>query len=88
MIQEFVFRPFVSYGKSEGSGLGLAIAKNIVEHHGGEICLDGSGVTGTLFKITIPYAIPDGAMAPTSAGPIRPKRISIDVVVNANTSPL
>jgi signal transduction histidine kinase len=67
MIQESVFQPFVSHGKAEGSGLGLAIAKNIVERHGGEICLDGSGGTGTLFKITIPYAIPMGEC------PLRPQ---------------
>jgi len=84
-IQEFVFRPFVSYGKAEGNGLGLAIAKSIVEHHGGEIRLDASGGTGTLFKITIPYAIPDGAMPPASAGSIRSRRISTDIVLNANT---
>jgi signal transduction histidine kinase len=57
-IQDSVFRPFVSYGKAEGSGLGLAIAKKIVEDHGGEIYLDGTSKTGTLFKITIPFAIP------------------------------
>jgi signal transduction histidine kinase len=57
-IQESVFRPFVSYGKAEGSGLGLAIAKKIVEDHGGEIYVDGRSGTGTLFKITIPFAIP------------------------------
>jgi signal transduction histidine kinase len=85
MIQELVFRPFVSYGKAEGNGLGLAITKDIVEHHGGEIRLDGTGGTGTLFKITIPYAIPDGAMSPTSAGSIRSRRISTDIVLNANT---
>jgi signal transduction histidine kinase len=85
VIQEFVFRPFVSYGKAEGNGLGLAIAKNIVEHHGGEIRLDGSGGPGTLFKITIPYAIPDGTMPSTSAGSIRSRRISTDIVLNANT---
>src|ERR1700739_5182491 len=53
MIQEFIFQPFVSYGKSEGSGLGLAIAKKIVEDHGGEIYLDERRRTGTLFRITI-----------------------------------
>ena len=58
MIQDSVFQPFVSYGKTEGSGLGLAIAKKIVEDHGGEIYLDARSGTGTLFKITIPSAIP------------------------------
>jgi signal transduction histidine kinase len=62
MIQDSVFQPFVSYGKAEGSGLGLAIAKKIVEDHGGEIHLVGSSGTGTLFKITIPFAIPQGAI--------------------------
>jgi len=62
MIQGFVFRPFVSYGKAKGSGLGLAIAKKIVEDHRGEIYLDGSSGTGTLIKITIPFSVPDGAM--------------------------
>ena len=54
-IQDSIFQPSVSYGKAEGSGLGLAIAKKIVEDHGGEIYLDGSSETGTLFKITIPF---------------------------------
>jgi signal transduction histidine kinase len=58
MIQDSVFHPFVSYGKTEGSGLGLAITKKIVEDHGGEIYLDARSGSGTLFKITIPFAIP------------------------------
>ena len=58
MLQDSVFQPFVSYGKTEGSGLGLAIAKKIIEDHGGEICVEGRSETGTLFKITIPFAIP------------------------------
>ena len=57
-IHDFVFQPFVSYGKAEGSGLGLAIVKKIVEDHGGEIYVDGRSGAGTLFKITIPFAIP------------------------------
>jgi signal transduction histidine kinase len=61
-IQDSVFQPFVSYGKAESSGLGLAIAKKIVEDHGGVIHLDGRSETGTLFKITIPFAIPEGAI--------------------------
>ncbi|MGA8230746.1 MAG: HAMP domain-containing sensor histidine kinase [Candidatus Acidiferrales bacterium] len=58
-IQDSVFQPYVSYGKAAGSGLGLAIAKKIVEDHGGEIHLDGRREAGTLFKITIPFAIPE-----------------------------
>jgi signal transduction histidine kinase len=73
VIQDSAFEPFVSYGKAEGSGLGLAIAKKIVEDHGGEIYL-GRSETGTLFKITIPFAIPEGALIPV--GPIHPTRKS------------
>jgi signal transduction histidine kinase len=62
-IQDSVFQPFVSCGKTRGSGLGLAIAKKIVEDHGGEIHLDGRSEIGTLFKITIPFAIPEGAIS-------------------------
>ena len=75
-IQDSVFQPFVSYGKAEGSGLGLAIAKKIVEDHGGEIYLDGRSETGTLFKITIPFAIPEGAIRLMPVGPIYSSRIS------------
>jgi signal transduction histidine kinase len=69
-IQESVFQPFVSYGKAEGSGLGLAIAKEIVEDHGGEIYIDGRSDSGTSFKITIPFAIPLGAIPHISEAPI------------------
>jgi signal transduction histidine kinase len=62
-IQDSVFQPFVSYGKAEGSGLGLAIAKKIAEDHGGEIYLDRRSESGTLFKITIPFGIPDEAIS-------------------------
>jgi signal transduction histidine kinase len=61
-IRDSVFQPFVSYGKTESCGLGLAIAKKIVEDHGGVIHLDGRSETGTLFKITIPFGIPEGAI--------------------------
>jgi signal transduction histidine kinase len=67
-IQDSVFEPFESHGKAGGHGLGLAIAKKIVEDHGGEIYLDKTIGTGTLFKITIPFAIPEEAL--TSVGPI------------------
>jgi signal transduction histidine kinase len=69
-IRDSVFEPFVSYGKADGGGLGLAIAKKIVEDHGGEIRLDGRNQTGTLFKITIPFAIPDSFQMARQPGSI------------------
>ncbi len=75
-IQDSIFQPFVSYGKAEGSGLGLAIAKKIVEDHGGEIYPDGRSGTGTLFQITIPFAIPQRAIPHLSPGPIHPTQRS------------
>jgi signal transduction histidine kinase len=82
-IRNSAFEPFVTYGKAEGSGLGLAIAKKIVEDHGGEIYLDGRNETGTLFKITIPFAIPEGALI--SVGPIHPPRRSRSMAHRVNT---
>jgi signal transduction histidine kinase len=73
-IQDSVFQPFVSYGKPGGSGLGLAIVKKIVEDHGGEIHLDGSCGSGTLFRITIPFAIPLATIPPLSEVSIHPTR--------------
>jgi len=61
-IRDSVFQPLVRYGKDESCGLGLAIAKKIVEDHGGVIHLDGRSEAGTLFKITIPFGIPEGAI--------------------------
>jgi signal transduction histidine kinase len=62
-IHDSVFQPFFTYGKSDGTGLGLAIAKRIVEDHGGELFLDARETTGTSFKITIPFALPETAIA-------------------------
>lgn len=62
-IQGSLFEPFFTYGKSDGTGLGLAIAKRIVEDHCGELTLDTREKTGTSFKITIPFAVPDEAIA-------------------------
>jgi signal transduction histidine kinase len=82
-IQDSAFEPFVSYGKAEGSGLGLAIAKKIVEDHGGEIYLDGRNKTGTLFKITMPFGIPEGAIV--SVAPILSKHKSRSMARCVNT---
>jgi signal transduction histidine kinase len=84
-IQESVFQPFVSYGKPEGSGLGLAIVKKIVEDHGGEIYVDGRGGTGTLFKITIPFAVPLVPIPHVSAAPIHNTRMEGGLACGVHT---
>jgi signal transduction histidine kinase len=71
-IRDSVFEPCVSYGKATGKGLGLAIARKIVEDHGGKIHLDGGRGSGTLFKITIPFAFPAGASMHFSGSLIHP----------------
>ena len=77
-IQSSAFEPFVSYGKAGGSGLGLAIAKKIVEDHGGKIYLDERNKTGTMFRIKIPFGIPEGAIMPVNPG--HPKHESRSIV--------
>jgi signal transduction histidine kinase len=61
-IRHSVFLPFFTFGKSEGTGLGLAIARRIIEDHDGELFLDAGKGPGTSFKISIPFAIPEGAI--------------------------
>jgi len=73
-IQDSLFQPFVSYGKAAGNGLGLAIAKKIVEDHGGVIHLDERSETGTLFMITIPFAIPGSNSAEAEDQHLSPLR--------------
>jgi signal transduction histidine kinase len=81
-IQSSAFEPFVSHGKAGGSGLGLAIAKKIVEDHGGKIYLDERNKIGTLFRIKIPFGIPEGAMMPVN--PSHAKRESGRIVCSVN----
>ena len=69
--------------KAEGIGLGLAIAKKIVEDHGGEVYLDKGNKTGTLFRIKIPFRIPEQAVL--SVVPLRAKRKSRSMALSVDT---
>jgi hypothetical protein len=53
-IQNTLFEPFVSYGKSHGTGLGLAISKGIVEEHQGSLGFVSEEGKGTTFYIRLP----------------------------------
>jgi signal transduction histidine kinase len=55
-IQDSLFEPFVTFGKTSGTGLGLAIAKKTVEDHGGTICVDSTPGQGATFVIRLPLA--------------------------------
>ena len=65
-----IFTPFFST-KEQGTGLGLPIAKSILEEHGGDIQVESSPATGTVFTLLLPVAPPEAAAA---AGPVRRER--------------
>jgi signal transduction histidine kinase len=53
-IQDRLFEPFVSDGKSGGTGLGLAIAQSIIEAHKGTINLEADVMEGVDISIKLP----------------------------------
>jgi nitrogen fixation/metabolism regulation signal transduction histidine kinase len=58
-IRARVFEPYVTTRKiGEGMGLGLAIAKKILLDHGGDLDLLRSSPSGTVFRLTLPKAMP------------------------------
>ncbi len=57
-IRDQAFQPFVSSGKENGTGLGLAVAAKIVQDHGGQVCVESTGETGTVIKLVLPLTPP------------------------------
>ena len=53
-IRDKLFHPFVSYGKENGTGLGLAVVQKIVQDHGGEIVVERTADSRTVFRIVLP----------------------------------
>jgi len=52
--REHLFKPFQGGATKGGTGLGLTIAQELVRGHGGQLMLDRSDKTGTVFAITLP----------------------------------
>jgi signal transduction histidine kinase len=55
-IRDRLFEPFVSYGKENGTGLGLTVVHKIVQDHGGDVAVEKTSETGTIFRILLPLA--------------------------------
>jgi len=52
--RENLFQPFAGSARPGGTGLGLAIAREVMRAHGGDIELDESTGSGTIFRLTLP----------------------------------
>ena len=66
-VRDRMFEAFVDGGRSEGTGLGLAIARDLMRNHGGDIHLERSDPSGTVFRLRIPDT-PDQDVAEKSDG--------------------
>lgn len=64
-VRERLFQPFVSFGKENGTGLGLTVVQKIVQDHGGDITVEKTSETGTVFRMVLPLTsasenVPEG----------------------------
>jgi PAS domain S-box-containing protein len=69
-----IFDPYFTrkdLGQEKGTGLGLSICYSIVKDHGGSITVESEAGEGSLFRIYLPAADPEGSLqqagAPASA---------------------
>ena len=52
--RDHLFEAFAGAGRSDSTGLGLAIVRDLIRNHGGEITLERSDPTGTVFRLRFP----------------------------------
>jgi len=63
LIQGRLFEPFVSLGKENGTGLGLTVVQKIVQDHGGDVAVEKTSSSGTIFRVLLPLkSAPDEAV--------------------------
>jgi signal transduction histidine kinase len=53
-IRDRLFEPFVSHGKENGTGMGLTVVQKILQDHGGDVAVEQTSASGTIFRIKIP----------------------------------
>jgi len=53
-LTDKIFEPFFTQGKANGTGLGLTVAHKIVQDHGGDLFLESTSATGTVFRVILP----------------------------------
>ena len=79
-IRTQLFEPFVSYGKENGTGLGLTVVQKIIQDHGGDVNVEKTSESGTVFRVVLPLASNsdgvreirgDGMPAPPRLAPTR-----------------
>lgn len=66
-IRGSLFEPFTSWGKENGTGLGLTVVQKIVQDHGGDVVVESTGPTGTVFLVRLPLV----SSSVTDAGGVR-----------------
>jgi two-component system sensor histidine kinase GlrK len=54
MFETFVTRPVPNSSKGLGFGLGLALSREVARAHDGDLELQSSGPTGTIFHLWLP----------------------------------
>jgi signal transduction histidine kinase len=54
VVRGRLFDPFVSHGKENGTGMGLTVVQKIVQDHGGDIVVEQTSSTGTIFRMHLP----------------------------------
>ncbi len=70
-LQQKIFDPFFTHGKSGGFGLGMSITQKIVRDHAGKIQLESSLGKGTTFTIRIPVAEAHGRTTAAVGGSLQ-----------------
>jgi signal transduction histidine kinase len=68
-VRARLFEPFISAGKENGTGLGLTVVQKIIQDHGGDVVVEKTSASGTVFKLLLPLV----ASSSNGSGSAEPK---------------